>query len=140
MDLKTEDLLLSVAKFEIASFATHVHVLARSASWRDKPSTQAQQLYLSRTIGISPTAEDFLGEVFGDVASGWVGRDWDTAVPVNTLTRGEACDALTKMVCGRMALRLRQEWKEKWEKLAEGDQWGVEHSRELDKALREYYF
>ena len=141
VDSKTEDLLLRVAVSDLASFSAHMDVLTRSASWRNKFSTPAQQRYLSHTLSISPTAESWKGDIFGEIAGGWAGRKWEQAVPVHTLTRGEASDVLQKMICGRMAMRLRKDWQERWGQLnADGKHDGVAHSLMLDKLLREYYF
>lgn len=123
-------------------------LLGRDAHWRDQPISDRQVAFLSNLIATSLPLDKSSASA-STISGDWVGQP-STQVPLGHLTAGQASDTLERVLRGRE--KLEEQFKEQG-KLRPVLQWfGAEvgskearkarlkQSKELDAALRKYYF
>ncbi|GAA6059855.1 hypothetical protein JCM10212_007060 [Sporobolomyces blumeae] len=69
--------------------------LSRTAPWRRKPASEGQKNYIYKKVGTTLADSEGRGET-REIEGLWVGRPWGTTVAVDSLTKGQASDVISR--------------------------------------------
>ncbi|GAA5900458.1 hypothetical protein JCM8208_005368 [Rhodotorula glutinis] len=110
---------------ELSELATS---LTRYASWRRKPSTEAQRKYILKKL----LDTDELAAGVQDIDGVWVGQPWRTRFRVDegTITQGLASDTIARLVHGGLGF-----WKRQRGALVREDKREVREQERLEKRV-----
>lgn len=148
LDVEAAQLVVQSSSLAINSLSNaegELLVLHPQASWRQQPASQAQVSFVGAMIGTSYET-GATGTLETHIPAGWIGRDWNEQVAAKTMTAGQASDTLDRVIWGiEMLVRKFEEQgmlrpRRNWFGVGEECDAALEQSRDLEKALRSYYF
>jgi hypothetical protein len=148
LDLQTSELGAQSPSPAITSFSNaegELVVLQPETTWRQQAASEAQIRFLGAMLGTSYQIGPS-GALNTSIPGGWIGQNWDEQLPVRQMTAGQASDTLDRVLWGMEMLVKKLGAKgmlcprRTWFGVGEECDAALQQSRDLEKALRRYYF